>query len=276
MGGGTSSSCSLTATRPNQEMSNAEIAIKAAKDLNADSLVPELFRAAQDNMFKAKRDYRLKNFSDSRDHALRATRLAEQAEFEAYRMGGATPEVGGKVGSPEGGTPDADSAFKDVPAGTPPATPTPPTKPGGPTGPATPEKQKPTVTSELPGGASSGLPPGGGGTTDLGSTPNLNPYKGVTNYDMRLYEKPDKVGGPIKDMSAKPIGDLYESSGSKGAMQELGTNGNKVKSGYDDMEAKPIDDLKGQKIDTLGDPPSDDDDEKKSKPSEEKKKNEAP
>ncbi|MBI3556224.1 MAG: hypothetical protein HY074_08170 [Deltaproteobacteria bacterium] len=78
-------------------MSNAEVALKAAKDLNADSLVPEIYRSAVDNYFKAKRDYRLKDFENARLHALRTTRLAEQAEFDAYRLGGATPEASSKA-----------------------------------------------------------------------------------------------------------------------------------------------------------------------------------
>jgi hypothetical protein len=103
--------CSLTATRPIQEMANAEIAIKAAKDLNADSLVPEIYRAAVDTYFKAKRDFRLKNFDASKKYALRAMRLAEQAEFEAYRMGGATPEATNKFTAPEGSLPDPTGEF---------------------------------------------------------------------------------------------------------------------------------------------------------------------
>lgn len=104
--------CSLTATRPIQEMSNAEVAIKAARDLNADSLVPDIFRSANEEYYKAKRDFRLKDFENSKLHALRAMRLAEQAEFEAYRMGGATPEAS-RNSAPEGAYPDADAAFRE-------------------------------------------------------------------------------------------------------------------------------------------------------------------
>ncbi len=94
-------------------MSNADTALKAARDLNADSLVPEIFRAANEAFYKAKRDFRLKDFDNSRKHALQATRLAEQAEFEAYRLGGATPEASSRSNSPEGSYPDPDAAFRE-------------------------------------------------------------------------------------------------------------------------------------------------------------------
>lgn len=105
--------CSLAATRPIQEMSNAEVAIRAARDLNADSLVPDIFRAANDAFYKAKRDFRLKDFENSKKHALRATRLAEQAEFEAYRLGGATPEAASRASAPEGAYADPEAAFRE-------------------------------------------------------------------------------------------------------------------------------------------------------------------
>jgi hypothetical protein len=94
-------------------MSNAEAALKAAKDLSADSLTPEIYRSASDAYFKAKRDYHLKDFNNARKHALQATRLAEQAEFEAYRLGGATPEIANKAVTPEGSSSDPDSALRE-------------------------------------------------------------------------------------------------------------------------------------------------------------------
>lgn len=149
--------CSLTATRPVQEMSNAEVAIRAAKDLNADSLVPDLYRSSVDTYFKAKRDYHLKDFENARRYALRATRLAEEAEFEAYRLGGATPEASQKAIAPEGATPDAESAFQSDTGGAPPAnmpTPdpaaTPPDRPPG-------GHQNPNDKHDTPG---PGGPPG--------------------------------------------------------------------------------------------------------------------
>lgn len=111
--GAVTAGCSLAVTRPIQEMANAEVAIRAAKDLNADSLVPEIFRAANESFYKAKRDFRLKDFDNARANALKAMRLAEQAEFEAYRMGGATPEASNRASSPEGAFPDPEDALRE-------------------------------------------------------------------------------------------------------------------------------------------------------------------
>lgn len=160
-------------------MSNAEVALRAAKDLNADSLVPELYRSAVDSFFKAKRDYRLKNFDKARQYALRATRLAEQAEFEAYRMGGATPESESKIVTPEGGTPDPDSAFKESAHQNPPqqsappelpppgASPQKPSAPPPDPEPPAPAEPTPAVPQNSP---TSATPPAPGGPTGPSST----------------------------------------------------------------------------------------------------------
>lgn len=106
--------CSVAATRPVQEMSNAEAAIRAAKDLNADTLSPELFRKASDYHFKAKREYRLKNFEEARKYALRAMKYAEDAEFHAMRGGGALPDAS-SLEFGEGASPDAEASFEEIP-----------------------------------------------------------------------------------------------------------------------------------------------------------------
>ena len=108
-----STSCSLTAVRPVQEMSNAEVAIKAAKDLNADSLAPELYRKSMDAYYKAKREYKIKNFEDARKFAITATKLAEKAEYKAYTLGGATPEASQKLLPPEGAAHDPETALQE-------------------------------------------------------------------------------------------------------------------------------------------------------------------
>jgi hypothetical protein len=82
------SSCAITATRPAQEMSNMEVAIRAAKEVNADVLAPELFRMAQETSLKARRDYRLKNFQAAKEFADQARTFAERSEFESIRNGG--------------------------------------------------------------------------------------------------------------------------------------------------------------------------------------------
>lgn len=103
--------CSLATTRPVQEMSNAESAIRAAKNLHADTLTPDLFRAATDSYYKAKKEYRLKNFDLSEKLAFKARKYAEKAEFQAYLKGGAQSEVAGSQKPAEGAMPDPEAAF---------------------------------------------------------------------------------------------------------------------------------------------------------------------
>ena len=81
------SSCSITAVRPSQEMSNMEVSLRAAKEVNADILAPELYRRAHEASLKARRDYRYKNFETAKKYADQARVYAERAEFEALRNG---------------------------------------------------------------------------------------------------------------------------------------------------------------------------------------------
>ena len=104
--------CSVATTRPVQEMSNAEAALKAAKDLHADTLSAEVYRAASETFYKAKREYRLKNFDVAKKLAIKTMRLSEEAEFEAYLKGGATPEIATKAGGAEGANVDPESAMQ--------------------------------------------------------------------------------------------------------------------------------------------------------------------
>jgi hypothetical protein len=79
--------CSVTAVRPSQEMSDMEVGIKAATEVNADLLAPELYRLATETALQARREYRLKNFMDAKRFAELARGHAERAEFEAIRNG---------------------------------------------------------------------------------------------------------------------------------------------------------------------------------------------
>ena len=94
-------SCSLTATRPIQEMSDSAVALRAAREVGADTLAPELFREASEWYQLAKQQYRFKNFRQARNYSNRARELAEEAEFTAVRSGGKR----------EGVPPDPLSAF---------------------------------------------------------------------------------------------------------------------------------------------------------------------
>lgn len=104
--------CSVATPRPIQEMSNAEAALKAAKELHADTLAPDVYRAASETFYKAKTEYRLKNFDVAKKLAKKAMRLSEESEFEAYLKGGATPEVANKVGGSEGANVDPETAMQ--------------------------------------------------------------------------------------------------------------------------------------------------------------------
>jgi hypothetical protein len=74
-------------------MSDTSSAIRAAREVQADTLAPELYRQANEWFFKAKNEYKLKNFSEAREYADKARRYAENAEFEAIRGGGNRTEA---------------------------------------------------------------------------------------------------------------------------------------------------------------------------------------
>lgn len=79
--------CSVTAVRPSQDMSDMEVALKSALEVNADSLAPEIYRLASELALLARKEYRIKNFQNARRHANDARIYAERAEFEAVRNG---------------------------------------------------------------------------------------------------------------------------------------------------------------------------------------------
>lgn len=81
--------CSLFHDRPVQLMSDTAAALKAAREVSADSLAPEKFRLANEAYFRAQNEYRLKNFAIAEKYAKRARRLAEESEFDALRQGSA-------------------------------------------------------------------------------------------------------------------------------------------------------------------------------------------
>lgn len=79
--------CSITATRPVQEMSDTAAAIRAAREVQADIRAPELFRQANEWFFRSRQEYKLKNFKEAANYAHRARRFAEEAEYEALNSG---------------------------------------------------------------------------------------------------------------------------------------------------------------------------------------------
>ncbi len=80
--------CTLFSGRPIQEMSDTQVAIRAAKEVQAAVLAPELYRQATELFFRAKHEYKFKNFKLAKDYADQSRYFAEQAEFESLRNGG--------------------------------------------------------------------------------------------------------------------------------------------------------------------------------------------
>lgn len=149
--------CSLMYTRPVQEMSDTSAAIRAAKDVQADVLAPELYREAKEWFFKARSAYQMKDFELALDYARRSRRLAEQAEFEVLRNGGK----------------QVDSSSDTGPASAPPDNPPPkdPNSAGWATPTGTPIENYPPPGASVGGGSAGG----GGGTTPTAPNPAPGP-----------------------------------------------------------------------------------------------------
>lgn len=109
--------CSLAVTRPVQLMSETAAALKAAKEVNADTVTPELFQRANEAFFRAQNEYRMKNFNIARDYAAQAKRLAEEAEFEALRRGTARTSM--TPGDDSNSGPSSQPYAYPTPTGTP-------------------------------------------------------------------------------------------------------------------------------------------------------------
>jgi hypothetical protein len=81
------SSCAAIETRPVKQMAYAEAAVQGAALANAETN-PEtmaVFQLSKDALSRARSFYRLKNFKACRMLAVRARRLAEEAEWKALR-----------------------------------------------------------------------------------------------------------------------------------------------------------------------------------------------
>lgn len=139
----------MVTIRPVQEMSDTAAAIRAAREVQADTLAPELYRQANEWFFKAKHEYKFKNFDLAETYSSKARVFAEDAEFEAIRNGGnrtgdvatSDPLSAGLTGPAEKAAPAPVSTpyAYPTPTGTPAETPPSsgaPTLPGGTPGPA--------------------------------------------------------------------------------------------------------------------------------------------
>jgi|GEM_PF-798260 len=82
--------CAIFTTRPVQLMSDSSAALRAARDAQADTLAPDVFRQASGWFFRARNEYKIKNFDLAEAYALKARKYAEQAEFNAIRAANAS------------------------------------------------------------------------------------------------------------------------------------------------------------------------------------------
>lgn len=83
-----SSGCAIFATRPVQEMSYAAAALRAAREVQSETLSPDQYRRAQELFEEAKKEYLYKDFYQARSHANQARVLAEKAELNSLLSGG--------------------------------------------------------------------------------------------------------------------------------------------------------------------------------------------
>lgn len=105
--------CSIFHDRPVQLMSDTAAALRAAKEVGADTLAPEKYRKATEAYFRAQNEYRLKNFKIAEDYSRRAKRFAEESEFDALKQGSARTSLL----PPEEPTPPPGPSTVEPPAG---------------------------------------------------------------------------------------------------------------------------------------------------------------
>ncbi|HTL12278.1 MAG TPA: hypothetical protein VL588_07310 [Bdellovibrionota bacterium] len=74
-------------------MSDTTAAIRAAREVQAPTLAPELFRQSQEWFLKARQAYHLKEFKEATEYAEKARYFAEQAELEAVRSGASRESI---------------------------------------------------------------------------------------------------------------------------------------------------------------------------------------
>lgn len=69
--------------RPIEELVLADVAVKAAQKVKADSMAPDTFRKAENYFLRSKRDYEEGYYDACIKHANEARMLAEQAEYQS-------------------------------------------------------------------------------------------------------------------------------------------------------------------------------------------------
>jgi hypothetical protein len=71
--------------RPTEDLVLADVALKAAQKVKADSLAPDLYRKAENNYLRAKKDYADGYYDSCRKYSNEARMLAEQAEYKSLQ-----------------------------------------------------------------------------------------------------------------------------------------------------------------------------------------------
>jgi len=88
------SGCAIVESRPMKQMAYAEAAMQGAVLANAETNpdTVAVYQLARDSLSRARSFYRLKNFREARKMAVRARRLAEEAEWRSLRGNSAVKE----------------------------------------------------------------------------------------------------------------------------------------------------------------------------------------
>ncbi len=71
--------------RPVEDLALADVAIKAAQKVKADSLAPDFFRKAENFYLRAKKDFAEGYYDSSKKFASQARMMAEKAEYRALQ-----------------------------------------------------------------------------------------------------------------------------------------------------------------------------------------------
>lgn len=69
--------------RPTEELAYADVALKAAQKVKADSLAPDFFRKAENFYLRAKKDFIEGYYDSCKKFANQARMMAEKAEYRA-------------------------------------------------------------------------------------------------------------------------------------------------------------------------------------------------
>ena len=71
--------------RPTEQMILADVALKSAQKVKAESLAPDQFRKAENFYLRAKKDYAEGYYDSARKYAEEARIMAEQAEYRSLK-----------------------------------------------------------------------------------------------------------------------------------------------------------------------------------------------